>query len=270
MIMRKLLLFLVLAAAMLTARAQSDTLSADTLHYRMNYHWGFINKTAGEGTVVTRASGDTVSVSFSARSIPWGGRLYSVKDSLVATLKSTPSLSEDVIYENGTYTKPMVSVGTDGVLNIQRNYPYKNIMGKGTLSASDATMQAITITADMLSLFKWGSVLDFDSMQPGQLRDVVITGADPGKLQVRYNGKTNLQLDGVTLPVYSIVFTFEYEGAMSDYPVTAYIGTPRMIPVFFSADLKIGHVQMALENVGELLSECHNEARASTDSRRPL
>ena len=45
----------------------------------MNYHWGFISKTAGEGTVVTRESGDTVSVSFSARSIPWGGRLYSVK-----------------------------------------------------------------------------------------------------------------------------------------------------------------------------------------------
>lgn len=100
MIMRKLLLFLVSAAAILPAGAQSDTLSADTLHYRMNYHWGFISKTAGEGTVVTRESGDTVSVSFSARSIPWGGRLYSVKDSLVATLKSAPSLSEDVIYEN--------------------------------------------------------------------------------------------------------------------------------------------------------------------------
>ena len=28
-----------------------------------------------------------------------------------------------------------------------------------------------------------------------------------------------------------------------------------MIPVFFSADLKIGHVQMALENVGELFSD---------------
>lgn len=64
MIMRKLLLFLVSAAAILPAGAQSDTLSADTLHYRMNYHWGFISKTAGEGTVVTRESGDTVSVSF--------------------------------------------------------------------------------------------------------------------------------------------------------------------------------------------------------------
>lgn len=153
MIMRKLLLFLVSAAAILPAGAQSDTLSADTLHYRMNYHWGYISKTAGEGTVVTRESGDTVSVSFSARSIPWGGRLYSVKDSLVATLKSAPSLSEDVIYENGTYAKPTVSVGPDGVLNVQRNYPYRNIMGKGSLSASDATMQAIMITADMLSLF---------------------------------------------------------------------------------------------------------------------
>lgn len=167
MIMRKFLLFLVSAAAILPAGAQSDTLSADTLHYRMNYHWGYISKTAGEGTVVTRESGDTVSVSFSARSIPWGGRLYSVKDSLVATLKSAPSLSEDVIYENGTYAKPTVSVGPDGVLNVQRNYPYRNIMGKGSLSASDATMQAIMITADMLSLFKWGSVFDFDSMHPG-------------------------------------------------------------------------------------------------------
>lgn len=131
MIMRKLLLFLVSAAAILPAGAQSDTLSADTLHYRMNYHWGFISKTAGEGTVVTRESGDTVSVSFSARSIPWGGRLYSVKDSLVATLKSAPSLSEDVIYENGTYAKPTVSVGPTAFLMSSETIPIEISWGRG-------------------------------------------------------------------------------------------------------------------------------------------
>lgn len=241
-----------LAATAQTASAAIN-IPATTLNYNIKYHLGFIDKEIGHGSAqfqYSDANGFTASLSGS--SIPWEGRQYSIADTLSSTFNTDATTGlpvESVRYINGTYTKPLCSEGADGQLVLENTGAFKNIHGDGTLSVSPMTMEAVTITAQMLSMFYYANALPFDTWQAGKTVRLNIDMPDGTQnfLEIQYVGeRQHMNTDGTSTPAYAIIFNYSYQGQLSKYPVECEIDATRHIPLFFAADLSIGHMEMSL------------------------
>lgn len=220
-------------------------LKNENLRYNAEYHLGPVRITAGQAEVNINFDGKTFNGTFNGHSIPWHGRVYSVSDTLSATITESTGLShEQVIYENGWYTKPMVKHLESGKFDPHNPENYKNIYGRGKLDASDGTMEAITITADMLSLFYYFKEINFASMSAGQVIKIPVTLPD-GDIQhvvITFKG-SDIYNDHKT---YKVVFEYSYHGEMANYPVTCQIDQISRIPLLFSSNIKIGHIELVL------------------------
>ncbi|MDE6007273.1 MAG: DUF3108 domain-containing protein, partial [Muribaculaceae bacterium] len=120
---------------------------------------------------------------------------------------------------------------------------FKNIAGQGELDADSETMEAVTITSDMLGMFYYFHELNFDNMSAGQQVTIPIEGGYSRSVTVTYNGRS--EFGG--MPTYSVTFEYSYDGASSGYPVQAQVDQNSRIPVLLSAELAIGHVEMIYE-----------------------
>lgn len=229
-----------LVAAMAPAVRAAD-IPVTTNMYDVVYHWGLINKVAGTGYVTYHASGNRFQGQLEGHSIPWGGRIYTVRTSLSALFGAVGqhgAPAESVLGQTGVYTKPMA--GKAG-----RNSRYRNIQGGGTLSASQQTMEAVTIMSDMLSIFYYAHTIDFGSLSVGQqLLIPVNNNGNRETLYLTYQGTTDYSYQGYFTRAYRIVFQYTFEGAPDRYPVTCLISTSSRIPVSFNADLLIGKITM--------------------------
>ena len=242
--------FMIVAAALMAwvgARAaQPVAYAPETVHYNVAYRWGFINKIAGHGVVTTSADASgRFAGSLRGESIPWDGRIYSITDTLSAQIGNAgPSGvgAEKVLLRNGLYTKPEVGTKAD----LSNPASYWDTDGKGLLSASADTQEAVTITADMLSLFYYAKAIDFDSLTQGAKINVPITGADgsAGSLAITYGGEQTVNVGDLEVPTYAIVFNYTYRGTPSAYPVNCWISKVGRMPVIISASLAIGHMEM--------------------------
>lgn len=244
--MKKTILLLFAFIASLSGMAQVQ-LPYQELSYDVHYHWGLINVMIGHGKVTLSSSGNQFNGTLDGNSIPWEGRVFCVSDTLQATMTpGSPLSNETVTYENGWYMKPKVTVYRTGSYDPQNPANYKNIKGEGTLNADGETMEAVTVTADMLGMFYYFHEIDFESMSPGQRITIPITveGGMPQKVVVTYIGKSTYNASGTTYPTYSTTFEYSYDGTMSGYPVRAEVSMDSRIPVLLSASLPIGHVEM--------------------------
>lgn len=248
--MKKACLIIALATGV-AMNASAVSYPSETVRYKVAYRWGFINKTAGSGTVVTSCSPQgEFHGRLDGHSIPWGGRVYSVRDSLAARMSGTSEAGapqETVIYKNGLYFKPYANGGQSLVLSDPSTY--WDTDGRGTLDASADTREAVSITADMLSLFYYAKAIDFGNMADGQRIVIPITETDgsAGSLTITYGGEQSVTVRDVDVPAYAIVFNYTYRGTPSAYPVHCWISRDGRIPVVISADLAIGHLEMIAE-----------------------
>lgn len=239
--------FMIVAAALMAwvgARAaQPVAYAPETVHYNVAYRWGFINKIAGHGVVTTSADASgRFAGSLRGESIPWDGRIYSITDTLSAVMSGGGACAEKVVLRNGLYTKPEVGTRAD----LSDPASYWDTDGKGLLSASADTQEAVTITADMLSLFYYAKSIDFDSLTEGAKINVPITEADgsAGSLAITYGGEQTVNVGDLEIPTYAIVFNYTYRGTPSAYPVNCWISKVGRVPVIISASLAIGHMEM--------------------------
>ncbi|MDE6099931.1 MAG: DUF3108 domain-containing protein [Paramuribaculum sp.] len=207
--------------------------------YDVIYHWGLINKIAGHGYVTYHTSGPEFYGSLNGHSIPWGGRIYTVHSSLAATFSPGDVASRETVNSiQGVYSKP--EAGSDS-----GRHRFKDIYGGGTLDASPETMEAVTVMSNMLSIFYYAKTLDFDKMTPGtRLVVPVVDDGEDKPLYITYNGPANYSYGGFSTQTYEIVFQYTYEGEPDRYPVTCQIDRQSRVPVMFSADLLIGHIEM--------------------------
>lgn len=247
--MKKLLLVLACIVA-LAANAQT-VIPYQRIGYNIHYHWGPIDVTIAHGSATVESDGSTFKGTMDGNSIPWDGRIYCVSDTLTATM--TPGANglshENVTYQTGWYLKPKVREYRSGNFNPANPANYRNIAGNGTLNASDATMEAITVTSDMLGLFYYFHQLDFESMTPGQRTVINISGGYANEVVITYHGQSTYTAAGVTYPTYKVEFEYSYQGAMSGYPVHAQVAADSRIPVLFSASLPAGHVEMIYDGM---------------------
>ncbi|MDE6577586.1 MAG: DUF3108 domain-containing protein [Muribaculaceae bacterium] len=244
--MKKTFLLLVVMLSALVGKAQIN-IPLQEIHYDVHYHWGIIDVMIAHGVVTMETEGNNFRATLDGNSIPWDGRIFCVSDTLHATMAPTSGLSrETVTYENGWYLKPKVTEYRTNSFDPSNPANYKNIKGQGTLNASDDTMEAITVTADMLGMFYYFRQIDFESMTPGSSITIPITveGGDPQKVVVTYNGKSSYSVGGTTYPTYSAQYEYTYHGAMSGYPVKAEVSVSSRVPLLLSASLPAGHVEM--------------------------
>ena len=244
--MKKPILLLFAFMAALTGMAQVQ-LPYQEINYNVHYHWGIIDVMIAHGKVTLSTNGNQFNGTLDGNSIPWDGRVFCVSDTLQATMSpGSPVSHETVTYENGWYLKPKTTVYRSGSFDPTNPANYKNIKGQGTLDADANTMEAVTVTADMLGMFYYYHEIDFESMSPGQQITIPITveGGINQQVVVTYNGKSTYNASGVTYPTYSTTFEYSYNGAMSGYPVQAEVATSSRIPVLLSASLPVGKVEM--------------------------
>ncbi|MDE7458587.1 MAG: DUF3108 domain-containing protein [Muribaculaceae bacterium] len=237
-------LFALLAVA---SAAAEVTLPDGTLRYDVAYHCGFIKISAGEADIDLNLDNDQFTATLNGQTEPIGGRIYAISDTLRASMQpADKGLSKEIVtYENGWYTKPKVENLDGSAISFSNPRDYKNIYGDGDLSASSETMEAVTITADMLAMFYYFQQMDFSTIRPGDDISLAVTLPDGDIQQVNivYEG-TDCYKERQT---YKLSLNYSYHGEMSNYPVTVQVDTESRLPLLFSADIKIGHVEMALK-----------------------
>ncbi len=241
--MKKTILLLFAFVAALTGMAQVQ-IPYQELPYNVHYHWGLVDVNIGHGKVTLSSQGDRFNATLDGNTIPWEGRIFCVSDTLNATMTpGAPYSRESVDYENGWYLKPKVmEYRSDGFV-ASNPANYKNIAGQGDLDADANTMEAVTVTADMLGMFYYFHEIDFASMSQGQQITIPINGGYAQSVTVTYNGESNYN----GTPSYAVSFEYTYQGASSGYPVYAQVAQSTRIPLLLSADLAIGHVEMIYE-----------------------
>lgn len=229
----------------LISQAQT-VIPRQVIPYNVNYKWGIIDVMIARGNVTIESDGSNFYGTLDGTSIPWEGKIICVSDTLKAVMSGYgTNLSETVEYQNGWYRHPSVSQFRSSGYNPDDPATFKNIAGQGTYDASSSSMEAITVTSDMLGMYYIAHALDFSSLQEGQKIVVPINGRYAHEVSITYLGKgTYTTGNGDTYPTYDCSFEYSYGEGMSGYPVTCKIGVTDKNPLFLSASLPVGRVEM--------------------------
>lgn len=104
--MKRLSIFLLALAGMLGVAAAPA--AERVYNYNIRYHFGPIHKMIATGVMKLNSTGNDISATLDGHSIPWGGRVYTVADTLCAQISyradGTPRQKET--YRNAWYWKP--------------------------------------------------------------------------------------------------------------------------------------------------------------------
>ena len=229
-------------------------LYAQTNNYRYKIEYDFmgLKKTAAHADVSIRIDGENFAGSLNGHSIEWGGRYYTVSDTLVARMFHTNghlTVREEVVFKIGWYSKPTAAQAADGMYVFNNPKLYKNTDGMGLLDASEETMEAVSITTDMLAMFYSYRKINFDRILPGREYLVSITGSNGERqhLLFRYVGVSRYKINGVEYPTYQTQFEYYFNGRPSGYTVSCEVEQQSRLPLVFSGKLKIGEVAMIYE-----------------------
>ena len=214
-------------------------------YFNVNYHWGIIDVMIARGVVTVETNGNNFVGTLDGTSIPWEGHIICVSDTLHATFTPTDSLStENVQYQCGWYRRPHVGQFRSNTYNPADPAIYKNTRGQGEYNASSNSMEAIAVTTDMIAMFYYAKEIDFESINPGWTITLPIEGNYEKEVIITYNGTGTYSNNGISYPTYDLTFQYSYHGKMSGYNVKCKIGATQKIPVFFSASLPVGQVEM--------------------------
>lgn len=242
--MKKLFVILLTIIGCQLSKAQVN-IPYQEIPYNVNYHWGLIDVNIARGTVTAQTDGNSFYATLNGSSIPWEGKIICVSDTLNANMGfDGGALSESVTYQNGWYRHIPVSVYRSGSYNPDDPAYYRNIAGQGNYDASNDSMEAITVTSDMLGMYYFAHALNFDNMQPGHNYSIPINGGYSRQLVITYQGQGTYNGPDGTYPTYNCTFEYSYDGSMSGFPVECKIGTTNRIPLFLSANLPVGRVEM--------------------------
>lgn len=242
--MKKIFMVLALVCACFAVKAQV-VIPRQVIPYNVNYHWGLIDVMIARGNVTIESDGSQFYGTLDGTSIPWEGKIICVSDTLQATMGNYGGrLQESVQYQNGWYRHPSVSSFRSSTYNPEDPSIYKNIAGQGAYNASDDSMEAITVTSDMLGMYYFAHALDFASMSPGDRVTVPISGPYSHEVVITYEGQGLYNTNGDTYPTYNCSFEYGYRGQMSGFPVECKIGAHNRVLLYIAASLPVGKVEM--------------------------
>lgn len=213
--------------------------------YNVNYHWGIIDVNIAHGTVKYQCDGTNFHGTLDGVSIPWESHVIVVSDTLdTQMLPGKPYSTEKVNYQSGWYRRPKAKYYRSNDYDASNPENYKNIAGGGSYDASQNSMEAITITSDMIGMYYYAHEIDFESMEPNQKVVIPIEGVYAQEMTVTYLGEGSYEIENKVYPTYNCMFEYNYNGKMSGYPVQMRIHKTDRLPVFLSASIPVGKVEM--------------------------
>lgn len=241
--MKHLLILLLSLQVALTVAAADACVPDRVMHYDVSWRFGLISINAGHADIAVCSCGDHITATFNGHSVPLHGTVYAVSDTLVSDIYHKGGLSEEsVSYVNGWYMKPTAAQARTGSTSTWSVDGFKNTRGEGTLNANPETMQAVATTANMLELIYYFNKIDFASLKPGTDMNLdIYNGNDPERnLVMKYFGPS--QYNG--RDTYLVSFVYQFAGDKRNYPTRCQIDKLTRIPLQFSSNIKIGHVEM--------------------------
>lgn len=213
--------------------------------YNVNYHWGIIDVNIAHGTVKYQSDGTNFHGTLDGVSIPWEGHVIIVADTLDAQMLPGEKFSKEKInYQSGWYRRPKAKYYRSNDYDASNPENYRNIAGGGQYSASSNSMEAITITSDMIGMYYYANEIDFKDLQPNQKIVIPIEGVYAQELVITYQGKGSYEVENTVYPTYNVMFEYNYNGSMSGYPVAMRIDQKTRLPIFLSASIPVGRIEM--------------------------
>lgn len=242
--MKKILIAIMLLFSVFLGRA-GVKIPYTEIPYNVNYHWGIIDVMIAHGTVGIESDGESFRGTLDGVSIPWEGHIILVSDTLKFDILPGSGLSKErVNYQAGWYRRPQVKYYRSDTYDSGNPQIYKNIAGQGEYDASNDSMEAITVTSDMLGMFYYAQEFNFPTMTPGQSVTIPIEGKYAREVVVTYLGEGTYENGDKTYPTYNCQFEYTYGGELSGYQVKMRVGKENKLPLFISASLPLGRVEM--------------------------
>ena len=247
---RSLHILILLVVSILTASA--TTFQNETLKYRIAYKWGLIHKDAGTATLTLTNSGGNYNVRLVAHSLPWVDHIYSVRDTLSASIRKSDFkvlTYKKVTNEDGKYRRDVINYKYAGNHAYGTCSKYRKNKGKPA-SSSTKSFSSTGPTYDMLSIFYYIRALDVPNLKKGtKYVCSLFSGSGVERVTIRTKGKETVKGKGKSYQTYHLQFTFtSHSGSKTSEPMDVWVTQAApYIPVKLVGQLPIGHVQCLLQ-----------------------
>lgn len=239
---------LILLSILLPFESRSADFSNEKLHYVITYKWGMIHKDAGEATLSSRLSGGNYIFTLTAKTKPWADKIFSVRDTLQASVLKKgfqPIKYVKTAHEGGKYAKDIITYlhSSGHVGGKCQRIRIKN----GEKSTSGNTLTATGPTFDMLSVFYFLRIIDYNKLTKGNVTKLTIfSGSKSETLTIHGMGKQEIKLrDKSKRMAYHIRFNFTSGGKKkSSDDIDCWISADdARIPLLLIGTLPVGQVK---------------------------
>lgn len=249
--MRNLLyIFILLSTALTPAKVFAKGFTNENLHYVITYKWGLIHKDAGDATLSLRNNGTNYDLMLAAKTKPWADRFYQVRDTLLGSIriKDMKALSySKIAHEKGKYGKDVITYSYSGNKATGFCKRYKRNKD-GKISESEKTLHANGPVYDMLSVFYYLRLINYDDLQKGRvIKATVFSGSKAETITIKSLGKEMIKLrDKTKRETYHIQFNFTTGGQKkSSDDIDTWISTnSQHIPLYLVGQLPVGQVRV--------------------------
>lgn len=222
---------------------------AETLHYKVIYKWGLINKVAGSATLTLRPRHDGgFTTTLTAASAPWADKFYMVRDTLRGHLSPgewKPVFYEKIAWEGDEHKHDKVTYFRSGD-NVTASCVRMVWDKKGKLKIDEKReLEATGTTVDMLTSFFYMRSLPYQDWKPGMSVSVnLFSGKQKETLTIKYHGLESVDIDGVSRECFHITFIFTSKGGKkSSDDMDAWISADsNRIPLKLEGKLPVGKV----------------------------
>ena len=247
--MKHLILSISILVSMLGMNISAQTFSDETIHYKVMYKWGLVNKKAGTASLTIKNVGDNYETQLVAKSEPWADQLYMVRDTLNGRIQKEgflPLFYEKLAHEGGEFKHDIVDYSRNGdtVIGYCTRISRKDENKPGT--KKEHVISATDTTVDMLSVYYYMRSLDYANMKNGQVTTLnIFSGKQKELLTITYHGTETITYDKKSHDCYHISFTFTSDGnKKTSDDMNAWISIDtRRIPLKLEGSLPVGKVQ---------------------------
>ncbi len=245
--MRRFIIFIITVLVSLSLAAALP-FQPESLHYKVMFKWGLINKKAGSATVTLHHNDSGYASQLTAKSEPWADRIYKVRDTLNGRMdnRMKPLFYEKIAHESGDFKHDVLHYDYSQV-PVVKAVCTRKVYKKDKLRTDETReLEAEDEVVDMLTSFYYMRRLPFQNWQLGQVRELTIfSGKQKEKLSIKYDGICSIDISDTKIEVYHITFVFTSKGGKkSSDDMDAWItADDRRIPVKLEGKLPVGKVQ---------------------------
>lgn len=235
------------------AAPAARTVPTETLHYKVLFKWGLINKKAGTATLTLTPRADYLVARLTARNESWADGFYKLRDTLTSHIdpvSMTPSYYERIAHEDGKYARDIVRFSRRGGEVTARTERVRSRDPRELPEPIINSLAATGVTVDMVSAFYYLRKLDFSKMTPGESNVINIFSAKRKELlRITFHGDEKVRIDKREYDTWRISFTFTTDGSRkSSDAIETWINTGGSHqPVKLRGKLKVGSILCLLE-----------------------